>query len=35
MADLWKRTQFGPVEQEIEILRGAERKTLKVSWAKK
>jgi hypothetical protein len=35
MADLWKRTQLGPVEQELDVLRGAERKTLKVSWAKK
>jgi hypothetical protein len=32
MADLWKRVQFGPVDQEIEVQRGGAKQVLKVSW---
>lgn len=35
MADFWKRMQLGAPEQDVEVLRGGEKKLLKVSWAAK
>jgi hypothetical protein len=32
MADFWKRMQFGPADQEIDVQRGADLKRLKVEW---
>ena len=35
MADLWRRVQFAPsAEQIFEILRGGEKRTLKVTWSR-